>query len=98
MKTMEEYAKQYAKENRGKGLVTNVTGYCFTFEVYPKKETDKPVSYVVMKSWFLELQLLGYPSGDGAGLINLLRGVRLPCLALETLIEFPHFFDFIKNL
>lgn len=55
MKTMEEYAKQYAKENRGKGLVTNVTSYCFTFEVYPKKETDKPVSYVVMKSWFLEL-------------------------------------------
>ena len=52
MKTMEEYARQYQHENRGKGLVSDVTSYSFKFTLNPKKEGEQPKSYVVMKSYF----------------------------------------------
>ena len=52
---MGNYAEQYQKQNRGKGTVSNVTSYCFTFTSLPDKKGNQ-TSYVVMKSWFTKLQ------------------------------------------
>lgn len=51
---MEDYAVEYQKQNKGKGTVSNVTPYCFTFTSLPDKKGNQ-TSYVVMKSWFTRL-------------------------------------------
>lgn len=50
---METYARQYQKEHRGKGLVSDITNYSFKFTTLPKKQDETPKSYYVMKSYFL---------------------------------------------
>lgn len=53
---MQEYYKQYVKENRGKikvmGADPKFTSYSFEVETLPQKKGEEPKKYVVMKSWF----------------------------------------------
>lgn len=54
MKTMEEYAMAYQKKHRGKGTVSNVGDYSFTFTTLPLSEKEQQKTYVVMLSYFWE--------------------------------------------
>ena len=54
MTEMEQYAKQYQHQHRGKGYVSNVTNYSLKFTTYPSKKDESPKSYYVMKSYFWE--------------------------------------------
>lgn len=51
MKTMHEYAREYAHTHQN-GYVSKVTDYSFEFTLYPKKENENPKSYTVMLSYF----------------------------------------------
>ena len=58
MQEMEKYARQYQHEHRNKGVVSNITPYCFTFTEFKKNKNDnneKEKSYIVMKSYFVNL-------------------------------------------
>ena len=54
LEQMEKYAKQYQHENRNKGKVTSITDYSLTFTTNENSK-DKGKSYVVMKSYFLDI-------------------------------------------
>ena len=54
--TMKEYADKFAREHRGKGVVSKVTSYSFTYTTLPLKKDEKPVSCVYMLSYFWEPQ------------------------------------------
>lgn len=51
MKSMREYALEYNRTHKN-GAVTKVGDYSLEFTEFPKKETDKPKSYIVMMSYF----------------------------------------------
>lgn len=48
---MREYALEYNRTHKN-GAVTKVGDYSLEFSEFPKKETDKPKTYVVMASYF----------------------------------------------
>ena len=54
MKTMEDYAREYQRENCSKGKVKEVTDYSFTFEKNPAKE-GKVENVVVYLSYFWQM-------------------------------------------
>ena len=57
MKTMLEYASDFAKKNWKKGEVSNVTHYSFLFTEHPdmKKPEKQPKKTVYYLSYFLEV-------------------------------------------
>lgn len=57
MKSMNDYARQYQHEKRGKEVVdmTSITDYSFKTKTVPKKENEQPKECVIMKSWFLKI-------------------------------------------
>lgn len=54
MKDMATYARKYQHECKENGVVSDITSYSFKFTTIPKKETEAPKSYYVMKSYFWE--------------------------------------------
>ena len=54
MKPMKEYAYDFQMKHPNM-VVSNVTNYSFKATTVPKKEDEKPRSWVYMKSWFLKL-------------------------------------------
>ena len=52
MKSMNEYAYEFQMKHPDM-VVSNVTSYSFKATTVPKKEDEKPRSWVYMKSWFL---------------------------------------------
>lgn len=55
MQEMEKYARQYQHLNRNKGIVSSITPYCFTFTENNRGKDGKEKSYIVMKSYFVNL-------------------------------------------
>lgn len=54
MKTMEDYAREYQRENYSKGKVKEVTDYSFTLEKNPTKE-GKVENVIVYLSYFWQM-------------------------------------------
>lgn len=54
MKSMREYAYEYQMAHPNQ-VVSDLTNYSFKVTTVPKKEDEKPKSWVYMKSWFLKL-------------------------------------------
>ena len=52
MKSMNEYVYELQMKHPDM-VVSNVTSYSFKATTVPKKEDEKPRSWVYMKSWFL---------------------------------------------
>ena len=54
MKPMREYAYDFQMKHKNM-VVSKLTDYSFVATTVPKKEDEKPKSWVYMKSWFLNL-------------------------------------------
>lgn len=54
MEDMRVYAYDFQMKHKNM-VVSDVTSYSFKATTVPKKEDEKPKSWVYMKSWFLNL-------------------------------------------
>lgn len=50
---MVKLAREYSQRHSN-GYCSKINDYSFEFILFPKKENEKPKSYVVMKSYFWE--------------------------------------------